>query len=209
MKRNIVYLPILWLLTVSSAYSVIHFSGIQNIMIPTDFDGIYLDIETGNTATSDSLANWDINFIFGGEGIGTNSGFNPIKTGVNPTDPIRNLSFGTEIDANSEFYGGEFTGSSTHMGNGVEQFESGTPGYIGFLFVSDLTGETMVGSMHVTLYNDGTPGTIHHWAWEDEADSIIVGAIPEPARASLFVAMLALLVLAVVRLRRRNVSKPS
>lgn len=180
------------LLATSQLLAAINFSGIVDIPIPTDFDGVYLDIETGNIATSDSLPDWDINFIFGGEGIGTNSGFMPIKTGVTPTDPVRNLAFGTQIDFDSDFYGGEFTGSSTHMGKGIEQFASGTPGYLGFKFISDQTSETKVGSMHVTLYNDGNIGTIHSWSWEDEGDEFFVGAVPEASHFGLLAGAIAL-----------------
>jgi hypothetical protein len=52
-----------------SAHSAIIYSGLQNIAIPTTFDGIYLDVDTGATSTS-TIGGWDVNFFFGGIGIG-------------------------------------------------------------------------------------------------------------------------------------------
>ena len=175
------------LLLANLSHATIIYSGVKNISIPITFDGIFLDIDTGATSTSDSLANWDLNLFFGGEGIGSNLSLKPVKTGSGNLDPIINQTAGTTIDLNSEFYGGDFSGSSTHIGSDINQFESGAKGYFGFQFTPNGTMNTWFGWMHTTLDNTGGTGIIHDWAWEDSGAAIQVDAIPEPAVLSLMI----------------------
>ncbi|WP_461785708.1 hypothetical protein [Prosthecobacter sp.] len=101
-----------------SAQSAIIYSGLQNIAIPTTFDGIYLDIDTGATSTS-STGGWDVNFFFGGIGIGGSAAFQPARrvTGNLDTsmDTIRLFDLYDHIDDTLAFSIGE-TGSSDHLG---------------------------------------------------------------------------------------------
>jgi len=94
-----------FLLSSSVLQGVVVYSGLQNITVGTTFEGVYLDIDTGMTSSSDTLANWDINLFFGGEGIGTNTSLKPVKTGIGNLDPIANQQLGIVVDLLSEFYG--------------------------------------------------------------------------------------------------------
>jgi len=51
------------------------YSGVQDIPIPTDFAGVYLDPDTGATG-------WDINPFFGGVGIANSAAFQPCGMGL-------------------------------------------------------------------------------------------------------------------------------
>lgn len=67
-----------WLATIGAAFiflpvrpataDVIYF-GLQNVSIPTAFNGVYLDIGTGATASME-FTGWEINPFFGGAGLG-------------------------------------------------------------------------------------------------------------------------------------------
>ncbi|GAA5477862.1 hypothetical protein [Haloferula helveola] len=247
MKSSIIHsarlLPMILALA-TKAWAAVVYSGIQDIPIPTTFDGVYLDIIT-ETATEPSPssgtadpagdtftisysepAEWDVNFFFGGLGIAHSPTFNPYRDdAADILSPIHNLGLNTYIDGGTATapapgdpplpaggsnplttpsYGGsgDSSGSSAtnHVGSNAFQFQSGTEGYIAF--VLDNGGTTYNGWMRVTLTDDGTPGTIHDWAYD--TDPILIGAIPEPGVASL--ALVGAL-FAVTR-RRRSTGRP-
>lgn len=197
----------------SSWAVVVHFSD-QDIAIPDTFAGVSVDLESGANSTSLSgISGGDANFFFGGEGISNDADagaltatWQPIRTGTGNTDQIQNLSFGTTIDASTSFYSTGFGSSSTHIGAGGTQFTSGTSGYLGFSLIIDDPGNpgsdlTVYGWARVTLYNDGTAGTLHEWAFDDTGAAIDIGdigVVPEPAAA-----MLILLAGGFTALRRR------
>lgn len=161
---------------------------------------------------------WDINFFFGGAGIAHNMTLQPYREDENDNlSPIHNVSLNSEIDGGAidpvptsgpsvlltvPDFGGSASGLDlagnpllSHMGGAGDQFISGEPeGYIAFVFESD-TG-TKFGWMQVTLYDDGTDGVIHRWAYSD--DPILVG-VPEPSAA-----LLALLGAFGLAMRRRR-----
>ena len=177
------------------------YSGVQDVAIPLDFDGVYLNVVSGSTITSEP-ASWNsspwINPFFGGVYIGTSNLLNPVITGA---DQIEKLTFGSMIDGSSSFATGE-SGSSTHIGSAADQFQLNVPGYLGFRFQTTLGGSTNYGWMQVTINNAGE-GSIHDWAYDNSGHSILAGAlaVPEPGRMScVFVALI------VMSLRRRRLS---
>ena len=193
----------------SSPGAVILFAN-QNIPIPATFDGVYVDIDTGNTTTaSGGGADYDINFFFGGEGI-SNDGY---SAGTAPTLQL----FGIDDDSTSDnfeavvnlapdgtqsvgptpttgtfttgFGGSGFT--DDHLGTGAGQFEPGVKGFLGFSV--QISGQTHYGYFDVTLTNNG-PGTINGWAYESTPNTPII-VIPEPSTGLLALASLTLLTL--------------
>lgn len=180
-----------------SAQSAIIYSGLQNIAIPTTFDGIYLDIDTGATSTS-STGGWDVNFFFGGIGIGGSAAFQPARrvTGNLDTsmDTIRLFDLYDHIDDTLAFSIGE-TGSSDHLGS-PGNFQDGVEGFLGFKFIQNNLSGPFYGYMRLTL-TANTPGAmIHDWAWDNTGMPI---TIPEPSRGLL---MLLSALLALTRRRR-------
>lgn len=179
------------------APAAVVYSGLQNIPIPTTFNGIYLDIDDGTTSTS-VVTGWDINVFFGGVGIGGSTDFQPARVGTGNMSTILKYGLGDLIDGSLLYSSGE-TGSSDHLGS-PGNFQDGVEGYLGFRFVMNDTSGPYYGWMRLTLTANAPGAFIHDWAWEDSGSGILAGgAVPEPGRA-----MLGMLGLAAMVLRRRR-----
>lgn len=184
----------------SSTQAAIVYSGVQNIPIATTFDGTYLDVDTATTSTS-TITGWDVNFFFGGYGIANSAAFQPVRASTSNMSAVLNLAAGTLVDSLLNYATGE-AGSDSHMGAGVNQFQSGTDGYIGFKFTTNSSAGPYYGWMRVDLTYNTSGALIKDWAYDDTGLGVNVGsllAIPEPSRACLF-----LLGFLSVHLRRRR-----
>jgi hypothetical protein len=172
----------------TSQAAIIH-SGIQNILIPTTFVGVYIDIDGGGTVPEEGVG-WDVNLIFNGEGIANSQSFHPVAATVTLDAPVLNLTYGTAVSSGSTFatpYPSGYSSSATHIGNSPGQFASSTEGYIGFQFSTNSSAGPYFGWIRVELSNTAATGLIKDWAYEDTGASIAVGAVPEPSAVlSLF-----------------------
>ena len=190
-------LPFLFALSLAplSHGSGIIYSGLQNLSIPQSDSGIYLDPFSGATASSQP-GDWDtapyLNPFFGGVAIGNDAALQPVIVGsdVSGTDEISNLTFGTSIGSGSDFAStGSDSGSSAHTGSGANQFQLGTPGYIGFSL--EQGGSTYYGWAEINIENSG-PGTIVAYAYNSTPNQAInAGSVPEPGSALLLLGGLA------------------
>lgn len=201
--KSYLHVLLLWILSCGSVQAII-LSHSGNISIPNTFDGVFVtfndvaDASDFSTATS-TPASWSLNPFFGGAAFATSDTFLPVLASTATNSDILNLSFGTTVDSGSDYPAG-FSGSPGHMGTGTNEFENGTSGYIGFALVDG--SDNYYGWMQLTLYDDGSVGTIHQWAWESTANTAItVGAVPEPSNAALLLGLSAIL---WVGTRRRN-----
>lgn len=161
----------------------------QDIPIPTNFSGVVVNLETGETSNAASgLDGGDVNFVFGGLGV-TNDAFEsdtepswqPVRTGTGNADPIEALGLGDVVGPTSVY--------STGFGGSDNNFVNFTPGvrqYVGFSVVLEDT-TLAYGWMEVTLQNNDTPGVIHSWAYEDTGVPLGVGLVPEPSGSALLV----------------------
>ncbi|MGV3663902.1 MAG: PEP-CTERM sorting domain-containing protein [Prosthecobacter sp.] len=179
------------LLLATPAPAAVIYSGLQNITIPNDFEGVYLNTLTG-AATTSPPGNWNsapmINPFFGGSFIGTSDLLRPVITGA---DQIENLAYSSIVGLGSSFAAGE-SGSTTHIGSGANQFQLGVEGWLGYAFESGPGGSTIYGVMRVTFDNSGSGATIHDWYFDDSGAPV---AVPEPARGFLLLLASAGLVL--------------
>lgn len=172
-----------------SAGAAIVYSGLQNISIPTDFDGVFLDVDTGATGTT-PITGWDINPFFGGVGIGNSAPFQPVRIGTGNLDAYKNLAFGAPISAGSSFYSSGDGGSDTdHFGAGADQFHDGVDGYLGFQFTTNSTTGPYFGWMRLSLTDNTEGALIRDWAYDDSGADIFAGmVVPEPTRVILLLA---------------------
>ncbi len=200
MKLHRILLSTALLAICTPAPAAIIYSGLQNIAIPTNFDGVYLDIDTGISSTS-LITGWDINPFFGGAAIGNSAEFQPARFGTNNDDPIMRLYYGDLVDG-SLFYSTGEGGSGypvSHLGAGMGQFAPGEEGYIGFKFTTNDASGPYYGWLRVVLTNDTAGGVIRDWAYDDTGAPI---QAPEPGRAAL----LLLGMLGFLSRRRRSIT---
>jgi hypothetical protein len=198
MKRLFLFAlcPLLFTLPTQAAFV---YSGLQNIGIPTDFNGVYIDIDNAATFGSD-FAGADINPFFGGSGFYNNADFQPVRTGTNYDDAIVRLPSGALISAASTFSSGVgISGSpNNHMGAGGNQFSPGTEGFLGFKFFKNNASGPFYGWVRLVFTNNTAGGLIKDWVYDDSGAPILAGA-PEPSR----VIFLMLGILALAQRRRR------
>ena len=172
-------------LVLPSAAEVIY-SGLQDISIPANYDGVFLNVETGawNTDTLSPQSGWDINPFFGGSVLWNSPAFQPVRSGTDSLDAVLNLAAGTVVNSGSVYStfvqqtGGQnvggpgYGGSQTHIGAGVGQFADGVEGYFGF----KINGANY-GWMRVVFTNNTSGAMIKEWAYENTGAGIAVANI--------------------------------
>lgn len=190
MTRHLLSVLSMALLAASAPAAVIY-SGPQNIAIPFDLDGVFVNVFTN--AVSYAPADYDtapwINPFYGGACICTSPLIRPVVTSTLGAgdDQIVNLAYGTIVDHLSTFtvgYAGTgYNGSETHVGPAINQFQLGTQGYIAYEFEPTVGGPSYFGVMRITIANDGLNAIIHDWSYESISGMPV--SVPEPGRALL------------------------
>jgi autotransporter-associated beta strand protein len=168
---------VVWLVAVVPASAAIIYSGLKDIAIPTTFDGIYLDIQTGVTSTGE-FSGWDINPFFGGVGVANSPDFQPARTGTGNEDAILRYNVGDTIGG-SLLYSTDYGGSATHLGAGSGQFGIGQEGYLAFRLITNGGLSTYYGWVRVVFTANTGGGLIRDWAYEDSGSSIVAGRVEQ------------------------------
>jgi hypothetical protein len=166
------------------ARAEIIYSGNQNIAIPADFNGVFIDVFSLQHSTTE-FSGWDLNPFFGGLGIANSPGFQPVRIGAGSEDSIAPISFGSIINGTALFssgYGGSGAeDDSGHLGPYTGQFVDGQSAYMGFkLFQS---GSSFYGWMQLTLTSNGSTGVIQNWAYDNSGAAIRAGALADVGAA--------------------------
>lgn len=169
------------------ADAAIVWSGIRNINIPSNVDGVYLNVITGQFgATGGAVSGWDVN-PYGASNMSffANTGGGYMRAFGSSTTLVDNLAFLTVIGASQTFGSGtggvETTGATSMNLNSSENL-------IGFRFVNEATGATHYGWMRIqfTGTSFSQPRAIVEYAFEDTAGaSIQAGVIPAPGVLAL------------------------
>jgi hypothetical protein len=188
---------------INNAEAVIIYSGVVNINVPSNIDGVYINFVTGATATA-NFAGADFNpynngttLAFFGTG-GTVNG--TLSTATATNSPTLRLNMGDLIGAAGAYVTGQSVGSA---------FTSGGQGYVGVRFVNEaLGGITNFGwvLLSTTSGSSGFPVTVVSWAYENSGGSIAAGAIPEPSTTALL-GVMAAGAFGVRQWRRRKAAK--
>jgi hypothetical protein len=114
--RSLFSLIVIHSLLVATSDAAIIYSGLQNISISTSFEGTYLDVDAGLVVPLEGDG-WDINPLYGGEGIGNSPSFQPVRAPTSISSAVKNLAFGQMVTSSS-IYASGFAGSDSHMACG-------------------------------------------------------------------------------------------
>lgn len=195
-----------FLLLITSAHSAVIYSGLQNISLPFNSTGVYVNLSDASTSTSqpagylNGSAPW-LYFAFGGIGIGSSplvrtSVVGPMLAGM---EQVENLAYGSLLGSGSRFSigSGGYNGSETHLGSSLNQFQLNALGFFGFEFQHFVGGPSFFGVARITVANDGVSARLHDWSYENDPGAAI--AVPEPSR-TLFACIA---ITAVIGRRRR------
>lgn len=161
------------------ARATVIYRGLQNIPIPTDFSGVYLNIENGANS-AEEFAGWDINPFFGGVGVGNSASFQPARTGSGNEAPLLTLGVGAPVGENLIVSSGQ-GGSSTHLGSGPTQFGIGQEAYLGFRFFTDGNTGPFHGWMRVIFTANTSGGVLKDWAYETTGLATEAGNVQQNA----------------------------
>ncbi len=177
------------------ADAAIVYSGVVNIPIPDNIDGVYIDVDTGALgSTGGATPGWDLNpYQSGRSFFNTGAGAGVVSSTSAAGGVLQNLAVGASIDASRLYAKDNFTGAD------MAQFPVGGTGIVGF--------QTNAGSFGWLRFRSsaaGSAGAIVDYALDDGGDPILAGAtgVPEPGSMGLF----ALGAVGLASWRRRKVA---
>ena len=151
------------MLGILPANAEVIFSNLKDLTIPNDFDGVYLDVETGNNDTTGGI-DWDLNFVYGGTDLYNSPNLQPVRQTDSDIGTLSNLSAGTTVNSSSTYDSNASYGASEdHMGS---TFTAGVEGYIGFQLSNGNHGW-----MRVNMNGTGTSQKIIDWAYDNSGSS--------------------------------------
>ena len=167
-------------------------SGIVNINIPSNVDGVYLNVVTGQSGSAGgAVTGWDINPY-----SGTNLNFFAPSSPASSHGVVRgvggsaslvdNLAFGTVIGS-SLANAGWGTGNVETTGATAMNLNS-SQNLVGFRFYNEATGAVHYGWMRIQFTGTAfsQPRAIMEYAYESTAgQSIQAGYIPAPGALAL------------------------
>jgi hypothetical protein len=157
---------------ISSADATIVYSGVVNLPVANNVNGIYLNVVTGahndaaGTTGASAAPGWDINIYFGIDFYGSgNPGYAYVASGTS----VAALPVGSVIDSTTCTATGSTSGPA---------FTAGTTGlYYGFRFQNEGAGNALqYGWAQYEQGVGGGPGTLIDYAYEDSGAGIAAGA---------------------------------
>lgn len=188
----------------SAAPAAVIYSGVKNIPIPTTFNGIYLDLDSGTTSAA-PFTGWDLNPFFGGTAMANSPSFQPVRAAASNVAAYLNVPYDALIDGANLYasgFGGSGQNPNFHFGTNAGQFQDAAQGYLGFRFTTNSAAGPYYGWMRVILTNNSAGAVIEDWAFDDTGAGIragTLGNVPEPSGLVL----LGIIALSAKRKRRR------
>jgi len=160
------------------ASAAIVYSGVVNIPIPGNIDGVYLNIVTGAQGTSGSgTPGWDINPYFGANTFfAAAPSYGTVASGTPGNVAV--LTAGTLIDGTNA--------TSTNSGGG--DYPTTSPGGLyGFKFQNEALGNQIEYGWARVIRGatTSTAGTIVEYAYDNTGAGINAGAVPTPGSLAL------------------------
>jgi hypothetical protein len=176
----------------AAAEATIVYSGVINLSIPNNFDGVYINLVTGATGTSGgSVSGWN---------------WNPYNGGTNlqffwDSAPVANVNGGLSLDATTYAAlaanapitsGGNYLNTTAAAATANWRTAGGVNAYLGVRFINSATNQTNFGWIHLnTTGTTGFPATIVDYAYENAGGSILAGQVPEPSTFAMLGVMAA------------------
>src|SRR5436190_7137391 len=155
--------------------AAIVYSGVVNLQIANNINGLYLNMVTGQTSTN-GFAGEDINPYFGGTNMWMAPAFGNAAVTTDGTS-AQNMPSGTPVGPSSLFAAGAYP----TMGN----FLAGQPGLFGIRFMRESDTTLHYGWLRIVKTTGGN-GTVVDYAYEDTANAqILAGATGVPGPGSL------------------------
>jgi len=151
------------------AQAAVVYSGVVNINIPQNFNGVYLNMVTGVTGTAAGLVvGHDINPYFGGNDLFAQNNAAGVGIHANAGPPLGqaiNLALGAPVVA--PFFPG-------FPINADANFIVGTPGFLGVRFLRESDNVQLNGWVRMSRGGAGA-GTIVDYGYEDTGGAITAG----------------------------------
>jgi len=173
----------------SGAQAAIVYSGVVNIAIPLNIDGVYLNMVTGATGTSGAgTAGWDIN-PYSSTGLtwflpSTPAASHGLVRGAgSSTTQVDNLGgAGFYLSYLIDGAASQSYGAGTNQTTGTTAFVfNSSNNIVGLRFFNESTGAINYGWMRLSLSAGfNTTRSIVEYAYENSGTGIIAGNIPAP-----------------------------
>lgn len=164
------------MLTSTSAFAAI-VCNTTPISVPSNISGVYLNLVTGVTGTSDAtVPGWDANPYNNKAGLtffSPDDGSGLVGNSTEPPDggTAAVVASGTEIGPASSYTGAFQT-------SGIN-FQVGGTLFAGIRFVNEATATTNYGWLELTTTaTDGFPATINRYCYQNDGTSIVAGTVP-------------------------------
>jgi MYXO-CTERM domain-containing protein len=166
-----------------AANAAVVYSGVLNVTIPANIDGLYLNVETGQQGSSGgAVPGWDIN-PYGSTSLSlyAASGTGYMRHPQATTTAKTNIAAGTAIGSSAFFYGS----SSAVIGTLPGQWSLNSTGIIGFKFLA-ADGLTHYGWARIAIGASLAARTLVDYAFESTAgQSLNAGVVPAPGAIAL------------------------
>ena len=197
--KNLLFPTLVALALVMPASADVIYSNLQNVGIPANFAGLYLNLtlpyDSGksNTSMSSPVAGWDINAYYGGNDLANSPAFQPVRDNNTANwAPVTDLAAGATVGSGSIFSpfvqsgtgaetpGAPGYGTSRMLTGSGGNFTAGTEGYIGFkLYTGANYAAPVYGWMRVIL--GGASPVIEDWAYDTSGSTIATGNVLQSA----------------------------
>lgn len=161
------------------------YSGIVNISVPNNFDGIYINFVTGETGSSgSSVPGWNWNPYNGGTGL--QFFWNGPAPNINGGLSLDQITYAV-LPAGSGV-GPANTYLNTTSATATANWRAGADAYLGIRLLNSQTNQINYGWVHFdTTGSTGFPATIIEYAYDNMGNPIV----PEPSTTALLGVMAA------------------
>lgn len=158
-------------------------SGLVNITVPNNTQGIYLNFVTGQTGTAGTaVPGWNFNPYNSGSGLNFFWPEDSTHGGLTLTGTTyATLPINTAIGS-----GATFIQPPDQPVSAMTLWRAGANAYLGVRFINSATNQTNFGWVHLqTTGAIGFPATIIEYAFQNNGQQILAGQIPEPTTTAL------------------------